>query len=365
MKPHFTGLDRFNTMISNISAFSTVPKFDMMTGDNGKMSKVASDNMSNDAQKNNEAVTTYQLEQQTEVVKKVFGESSVNEIIGDEPSTYAAKCRDYLNGGGEDETFDTSDIEQNMKRMYSFLYQQDTLVDNLKKIREAYDKGMENIEKEYKKSYDDVVKRYKNSADKTTFKDNIGQSGSDLNSELNKAKQAGEEADRKIKEQYSLVYGKVINEDGAKITTGGSNGSQQSTNTVVPKNDPNSTDTKALDAKNKATNKDFKDATSTTKSNNKESSNATSAAGTVNALDKVSAGATEEQLAQFETTSIDLLRAFGNARSLLMGAALNALTDTRNDFMAIVRAHVRSWVGQTEGPDQSPEEKQNMPTGKL
>lgn len=371
MKPHFDGLDRFNTMISNISAFSVVPKFEMMVDDSSgsgksKMNQVASDNMANDAQKNNEAVTKYQQEQQAEVVKKVFGVSDAGNVIDEnEPSTYAAKCREYLNGGADDETYNSSDIEQNMKRMYSFLYQQDTLVDNLKKIREAYDKGMENIEKEYKKSYDDVVKRYKNSADKNTFKTDINTNGSALNDELKNAKKDGAEADQKIKEQYSLVYGKVINEDGAKITTGGSNGSQQSTNTVVPTNSPNTTDTKTLDAKNKATNKDFKDRTSTTKSNNKESSNATSAAGTANALDNVSKGATEEQLAQFETASIDLLRAFGNARSLLMGAALNALTDTRNDFMAIIRAHVRSWVGQTEGPDQSPEEKQSMPTGKL
>lgn len=369
MHDHFTGLDNFNKMVSNVSAFASVPDFTDMD----QISAVSRQS-SQSSEKATENVDAYTLYQQKELIKNVWGDSVVNTIVEDnDTSGFAGRCRNYMNGGEEVQTYSGSDMEgKKMELMYNFCYKYDALVDNLKKIREAYDKGMANIETQYKKGYDEIVKKAKNmskgdisnqasdyvkagadKADPNNLKDgSLGKELAQANKNIKDAKAAANQ-NANASYVYSSVYGKAINE-APEITTGGNN-----TDTTINKADDSYSGKNNSDL-DKESNRISKAGTSDAKSIKNDSSTMSKSAtdyGKAKASSNALSGKSQEEINRYEDTAINLLRAYGNARSLLMGAALNALSDTRKDWFDVIRAHVRTWVGTVNNDNQNTDTK--------
>lgn len=364
MSNHFEGLKRFNQLATNSKGvFTDIPKISNIEDITARASTSATN--ANAADVSTKAVDAFTIEQQTEAVKAAWGDGVVKTIVEkDDPSGYAGRCRAYMNGDQED--FTGSQLEGKlMENMYNFCYKYDDLVANLKKIKDAYDKGMANIETEYKKGIDEAKKALSSATpeQKDAVK-NVQDASVDVNNNDHALAAARKDADAAVDKAeseekkanntsstsiqagyvYSSVYNNYINEDGAQITTGPNNNSSD-TATV--------TGTGESDKKNANLNASIKSnntAASGAASNIKDKASQTSGAAKNSALSQTykTGAENEAALAKYEDNAISMLRAYGNARSLIMGAALNALSDARKDYFDIIRAHVRSWVGAVD-----------------
>ena len=368
MQDHFEGLklyrDKFQPNVKTI--FTQVPNFENLNKIADDLAKTTTE--TNKTEKGQEAVDAYTVAQQ-KVVVDALGDQNLHDP--NDTAGFGGRIRNWLNGGETIEDFSGAQLEENMENMYNFLYRYDATVEGLKKIKESFDQGMTNIENAYKKGFDAMSKKVKDkltngknaevAASRANAKSGIT-AGDDIGTEIQKAQKDANDASKELKRNtqsspinsaYSYVYGKVITEADVSVDNSSSNNSSKTVSGGGAGKDP-----KNLDAVNKADRKSDTDVNKTVRDDTATGKTIGTGAG-ADAASKLAArdGVKNEDLANYENNALAMVRAWGNARSICMGAALNMLTDTRKDYMDIIRAHVRSWVGQTAGPDQNVDTK--------
>lgn len=361
MQDHFEGQKNFDTMITHVKdVFAKIPDLSSIDAIMGDLTKLAKNNPGDKlSEKGSNLVDDFTYAQQTSVLQAIGMTNTSSIADSSDIQGFAGRFRNWLNGGEEINEYSGSELEgKNMELMYNFLYRYDATVEKLKKIKDAFDTGMTAIETSFKKGYDamsksvkgvdkaDVVKAANDAADKSKSDDSIkGTLASELRDATKEAKAT--------KEAYSYVYGKVINE--ADIDSGKSNNTDTKINTGDPSY--NSKNYKTLDTENKTTRKQGTETASDVKSNTNQIKGNVGGKGQLTAAALKGTGVTDENLSKYEDYALSMIRAWGNTRSLCMGAALNSLSDTRRDYFDVIRAHVRSWIGTTAGPDQNTDAK--------
>lgn len=368
MQDHFEGLKNYRDKLQpNIKTiFTQVPNFEDLNKIADDLAKTTND--ANKTEKGQEAVDAYTIAQQ-KVVSDALGDANL--LDPNDTAGFGGRIRNWLNGGETIEDFSGAQLEENMENMYNFLYRYDATVEGLKKIKESFDQGMTNIENAYKKGFDAMSKKVKDkltagkndevAASRANAKSGIT-AGDDIGQEIQKAQKDANDASKELKRNtqtttvnsaYSYVYGKVVTEADVSVDNSSNNNSSKTVSGGGA-----GKDTKNLDTANKADRKSDTDVNKTVRDDTNTGKTIGTGAG-ADAASKLAAkdGVKNEDLANYENNALAMVRAWGNARSICMGAALNMLTDTRKDYMDIIRAHVRSWVGQTTGPDQNVDTK--------
>ena len=361
MQDHFEGQKNFDTMITHVKdVFAKIPDLSSIDAIMGDLTKLAKSNPGDKlSEKGSNLVDDFTYAQQTSVLQAIGMTNTSSIADSSDLQGFAGRFRNWLNGGEEINEYSGSELEgKNMELMYNFLYRYDATVEKLKKIKDAFDTGMTAIETSFKKGYDamsksvkgvdkaDVVKAANDAADKSKSDDSIkGTLASELRDATKEAKAT--------KEAYSYVYGRVINE--ADIDSGKSNNTDTKINTGDPSY--NSKNYKTLDTENKTTRKQGTETASDVKSNTNQIKGNVGGKGQLTAAALKGTGVTDENLSKYEDYALSMIRAWGNTRSICMGAALNSLSDTRRDYFDVIRAHVRSWIGTTAGPDQNTDAK--------
>ena len=361
MQDHFEGQKNFDTLVGKVKdVFSKVPDLSDLEKIEAELGKIAGDDKTNTptggdlTKAGNATVDKFTLSQQEQVATAI-GITNIKSFVDpDDIAGFAGRIRNWLNGGEEIDEYSGSDLEgAHMEHMYNFLYKYDATVEKLKKIKDAFDSGMSGIESAYKKGYDAVSKTLKgvSSADVTKAKADTSGASSELSKELKDAKA---EAEAK-KEAYSYVYGRVINEDGVQIDAG----SSKNTDSKINAGDSSYSqkDNKSLDTANKANRKEGSETASDVKSDSNHMKGVAGGQSKLTAANMKEKGVSDENLAKYEDYALSMIRAWGNTRSLCMGAALNSLSDTRRDYFDVIRAHVRTWIGTTTAPDQNTDSK--------
>jgi len=368
MQNHFNGMKLYEQkLLPNVKTiFTTIPDFTELEKISNTLANITKE--TDKVAKGQEAVDAYTLQQQNVVAKALTGNDNDSDLIdSNDTAGFGGRIRNWLNGGETVEDFSGSDLEEHMETMYNFLYRYDATVEGLKKIKDAFDQGMTNIETSYKKGFDEMKKKVKddlNNGDNAKIAkskaavdaDNVKKSdtlGQELKNVQDDAKKASAELKRQPQNSaYSYVYGRVISEAETTMSTG----SNSTTSTVS--GGGAGKDTKNLDTANKSDRQSSSETSKTVKADATTGKTVGTGAGASAAVNIAGqTGVKNEDLENYETNALSMVRAWGNARSICMGAALNMLSDTRKDYMDIIRAHVRSWVGQTAGPDQNVEAK--------
>lgn len=363
MQDHFEGQKNFDSLVGKVKdVFSKVPDLASLEAIETELGKIAGDDPTKTptggdlTKAGNAAVDKFALSQQEEVTKAI-GITNIKSFVDpDDIPGFAGRIRNWLNGGEEIDEYSGSDLEgAHMEHMYNFLYKYDATVEKLKKIKDAFDNGMSGIESAYKKGYDAMSKSVKGVEANDITAAKSDSETSDPNSELGKELKAAKAETEAKKEAYSYVYGKVINEDGVQIDAG----STKNTDSKINSGDSsyNQKDNKSLDTANKAERKEGSETASDIKSDSNHMKGVAGGKGRLTAANMKEKGVSDENLSKYEDYALSMIRAWGNARSLCMGAALNSLSDTRRDYFDVIRAHVRSWVGTTNGPDQNTDSK--------
>lgn len=361
MQDHFKGQENFDSLVSKVKdVFSKVPDLSDLEAIDTELGKIAGTDASKTptggdlTKAGNAAVDKFTLSQQGVVVDALGITDKKNFVDPDDIAGFAGRIRNWLNGGEEIDEYSGSDLEgAHMEHMYNFLYQYDATVEKLKKIKDAFDNGMSGIESAYKKGYDAISKSLKgvSAADVTKAKADTTGASSELSKELKDAKAEAEAKN----EAYSYVYGRVINEDGVQIDAGSTKNTDSKINTGD--SSYNQKDNKSLDTANKANRKEGSETASDIKSDSNHMKGVAGGQSKQTAANMKEKGVSDENLAKYEDYALSMVRAWGNTRSLCMGAALNSLSDTRRDYFDVIRAHVRTWIGTTTGPDQNTDAK--------
>lgn len=363
MQDHFEGQKNFDTLVSKVKdVFSKVPELSDLQTIEGKLNDIAGSDPSKTptggdlTKAGNAAVDKFTISQQEEVAKAIGITNTKIFVDPDDIPGFAGRIRNWLNGGEEIDEYSGSDLEgAHMEHMYNFLYKYDATVEKLKKIKDAFDNGMSGIESAYKKGYDAMSKSLKDvsAADVAAAKADAAKDNpnSELGKELKDAKAEAEAT----KEAYSYVYSRVINEDGVQIDAG----SNKNTDSKINRGDSSYSqkDNKSLDTANKADRKEGSETASDIKSDSSHMKGVAGGQSKLTAANMKEKGVSDENLAKYEDYALSMIRAWGNTRSLCMGAALNSLSDTRRDYFDVIRAHVRTWIGTTNAPDQSTDSK--------
>jgi hypothetical protein len=362
MQDHFEGQKNFDTMVAHVKdVFAKIPDLTSLEAITDNVKNLAGSNPGDKlSEKGDNLVDGFTYVQQTDVLQAIGMTNTKSIVDSSDLQGFAGRFRNWLNGGEEINEYSGSELEgKNMELMYNFLYKYDATVEKLKKIKDAFDTGMTAIETSFKKGYDamsksvkgvdqaDVAKAAKDAADQSKSDESIRGT---LASEL---RDASKEA-KATKEAYSYVYGRAINE--ADIDSGNSNSNTETkTNTGDPSY--NAKNNKALDTENKTARKQGTETASDVKSDANQIKGNAGGKGQLTAAELKAKGVSDENLSKYEDYALSMIRAWGNTRSLCMGAALNSLSDTRRDYFDVIRAHVRTWIGTTAGPDQNTDTK--------
>ena len=352
MQDHFKGQENFDMLVGKVKdVFSKVPDLSDLEKIEAELGKIAGDDASKTptggdlTKAGNAAVDKFTLSQQEEVAKAIGITNIKSFVEADDLPGFAGRIRNWLNGGEEIDEYSGSDIEgAHMEHMYNFLYKYDATVEKLKKIKDAFDNGMSGIESAYKKGYDAMSKSLKDVSAADVTKAKADAATDSPSSELGKELKAAKAEAEATKEAYSYVYGRVINEDGVQIDAGSSKNTDSKNN-------------KSLDTANKADRKEGSETASDVKSDSNHMKGVAGGQSKQTAANMKEKGVSDENLAKYEDYALSMIRAWGNTRSLCMGAALNSLSDTRRDYFDVIRAHVRTWIGTTTAPDQNTDSK--------
>lgn len=363
MQDHFAGMKIFNDKFTPNAKplFAQIPKMDNLKDIEDQLTGLA-DTKPGDklGEKGQDLVDKFTVAQQIQIADTL---GAKNLVDASDTSGFAGRLRNFLNGGEEINEYSGSELEgDKMEIMYNFLYKYDATVESLKKIKDAFDTGMSGIETAYKKGFDSMKSSIKNveSSDVKnaldTAKGDSDPGSGTLAAELKDAKKDAEATPEAQNSAYSYVYGTVITE--ADIDAGSGGGNKNDGKIVAGDSNYSGKSNKGLEDSNKATRKTgTQDASDVKKDANFAKSNTAAGQSKMTAAELKSKGASNEDLEKYEDYALSMVRAWGNVRSVAMGAALNMLSDTRRDYFDVIRAHVRSWVGQTTAPDQNTDTK--------
>lgn len=357
MKDHFTG-------IKNLLAFTgegagdgpglafmrtcpTSEDFNNITkaaGHGANATSVDKSQLSSDTANSN-ALDAYTIAQQELCAGKIPG--GTNLVDKTNSSAFGDNIKEHFIGDSEIE-YGSEELKSKMQIMYNFLYLSDTYISRLKKVREAYEAGMTKIEAEYKKAFESITKKYSEKKDLKAEADKTAKQN-EIDKEVGDATTKATASNAQIKKEY-CVYSHVYDKLLLEVEIGGNTSGSSSDDDNIIKQGYKGKDTpddKAIKEKEKKLSQAGTNSKNTINSNTGAGKDvaAGAGAGAANTVNKTE-GITDEQVNAFKTNAIDMLKAFGNTRNTVMGAALTALQKTRDDYWAVIRAHVQSYLGQ-------------------
>jgi len=365
MRNHKEGVNRIINIYKNkVNSFAVPLKYDEIgfEDDNiNSINKSARENMANDNEARNNAEKAYTRGQYTSVLETLDINLGVNLSDDDELNGIAASLTSYFNGGNEDETWSTTKINDNMPHMFDMLYQYNDYVAGLTKMKEAFVSAMDKNEKAYIAQFEKMKKlaNTENEANKPNATESQKTSGAEAGSALNKAIEDVKK-DNAQNEAFSRVYGKAINESEVKIDRGSSSAAGSSAGTDSDRPDTVKSGTNKIDtSSNKKSGADISKKGTDTAAQIKTGVDTDSAAksATSQFANPNTRQASSEQLDNFQSHATALIKAYSTVRTTIFGSMLNGLQNMRGDYMAIVRAHVNSYLGAVNNPDSDTSRK--------
>lgn len=369
MRNHKVGVERIINIYKNkVNSFAIPLQFDIKkdvdpenTNSVDAINKSASDNMSGDNEARNAAEKAYTRGQYTSVLKTLDINLGANLSDDDELNGIAASLTSYFNGGNEDETWSTSEINDNMPHMFDMLYQYNDYVAGLNKMKDAFVSAMDKNEKAYISQFEKMKKlaNTENEGNKVDATESQKTSGAEAGSALDKALKDAKKDNAK-NEAFSRVYGKAINEVDVKIDRGSSSAAGSSAGTDSDRPDTVKSGTNKIDtSSNKKAGTDISKKGTDTAAQIKSGTDTEGAANkaTVRFANQNMRQASSEQLDNFQSHATALIKAYSTVRTTIFGSMLNGLQNMRGDYMAIVRAHVNSYLGAVNNPDSDTSRK--------
>lgn len=293
---------------------------------------------------------------------------------------FNAVVKEFFSGGDESE-FAASEL--NMTDLYNTCFSSETIINELKKTQVKYNKWIEDVERKYNatyKQFNDLIQ--KNKAQKQTKKeaDKVVKSSKSTNAErkeaVAKSKEAQVEinktndelektrndlADEKRKAQeaagkteslnlYSSIYNKVLTE--AELSTSSSSGGGTSKSYVAP---GSATGVAGKDVSTTASNTSARNAAEANrKEQEKDAAVSTADAGVQAANDATKdKGLDEKDLQIFASNVTSYTTICTETITTIFGAKCNGITKMRNDYMQIIRYHVKYWLGKPNDSDDN------------
>lgn len=297
---------------------------------------------------------------------------------------FAAIVKEYFSGG-DDQDFPADSL--NMTDLYNTCFSSETIIAELKKTQVKYNKWIEDVERTFNAKYKEMnaLVQKKAAEDKKAAEADAKSKDSNLSKEdqakyaqvstdaknasqastdeINKLKSSDDQIkqdiqkaqdDRKIQNNsfnlYSAVYNTVLSE--AKLKTNNSSGSSSSNNNVV--RGGSSPDTSDRNVANSGANQQARaSAEASRKAQETKASEISQGAGTVAHAKAETDGLDEKQVQEFSTNVTTYTTIATETITTIFGAKCNGITKMRNDYMQIIRYHVRYWLGKPNDSDDN------------
>ena len=300
---------------------------------------------------------------------------------------FNAIVKEYFSGG-EDQDFAADSL--NMTDLYNTCYSSETIISELKKTQVKYNKWIEDVERTFNAKYKEMnalVEKEKaaNAAadassekageavangdteaakqhlqDTTAANDAAKASREEINKTLANDKTLADETKQKQAERqvqnhsynlYSAVYNTVLSE--AKVSSNGSSDSSSSGGGPVKGNSSNDTANKGVSTA--PVNSQAKSAAEASRKVQAAKAADTATGAGIAAHNKAveNGGLDESKLQEFSTNVTTYSTIATETITTIFGAKCNGITKMRNDYMQIIRYHVKYWLGKPDDSDDN------------
>lgn len=361
--------------------FAGTPEFDQYISDDfiQKMADSAKDASNPDDGTIEEKKAKWQL-----AIHQRF--CAVDNIKADlkEDDDFNAVVKEFYSGGESE--MDVAASELNMTDLYNTCFSAETIINELKKTQVKYNKWIEDVERKYNatyKQFNDMIQKNKaltnkrDEAEKSAQQAQANGNSEEANkhdaesreaqAEINKtdaamtaAKKDLETQQTKAKEAavkkeslnlYSSVYNRILTEL-ASPTVNSSTGGGTSKDHVAP-GSSNDTSGKGVSTSTvNTTNKNAAEAARKQQEKNAAASTATAGVQAANDAEK-DGGLDEKNLQIFATNVTTYSTICTETITTIFGAKCNGITKMRNDYMQIIRYHVKYWLGKPNDSDDN------------
>ena len=359
--------------------FAGTPEFDQYISDDfiQKMADSAKDASNPDDGTIEEKKAKWQL-----AIHQRF--CAVDNIKADlkEDDDFNAVVKEFYSGGESE--MDVAASELNMTDLYNTCFSAETIINELKKTQVKYNKWIEDVERKYNatyKQFNDMIQKnkaqekIKDDAQKVTGstettgaeKKEAAVKSREAEAEINKTNAAMADAKKDLEDQqakakeatekkeslnlYSSVYNRILTEL-ASPTVNGSTGGGTSKDYVAP-GSSNDTSGKGVSTSTvNTTNKNAAEAARKQQEKNAAASTATAGVQAANDAEK-HGGLDEKNLQIFATNVTTYSTICTETITTIFGAKCNGITKMRNDYMQIIRYHVKYWLGKPNDSDDN------------
>ena len=361
--------------------FAGIPDFNQYVNDTFVQDMASSAGKATAEKENAEELKTtwaYEIHKRFCIVDKIKTDLQKDE-------DFAAVVKEYFSGGEERET---PASELNMTDLYNTCFSAETIIAELKKTQTKYNKWIEDVEKRYNAEYkkmNDLVNKHKeaqkaeNQANKDAYdasktpeernaakaksaeaqaqQDAAKQEMDKQRDELEKAKTAADkakaEAVRKENLSYDLysnVYGRVLNELTMSTSSTSGSGTSKTYNAAGPSSQTSGAGVSTNDTNSKVRT----DAEANRKYQEKSASAAAADSAVSGAKDAEAIGGLDENtLREFSSNVTTYATLCTETITTIFGAKCNGITKMRNDYMQIIRYHVKFWLGKPNDSDDN------------
>jgi len=300
-----------------------------------------------------------------------------------EDDDFNAVVKEFYSGGESE--MDVAASELNMTDLYNTCFSAETIINELKKTQVKYNKWIEDVERKYNatyKQFNDMIQKnkaqekIKDDAQKVTGspettgaeKKEAAAKSREAEAEINKTNTAMADAKKDLEDQqakakeaaavkkeslnlYSSVYNRILTEL-ASPTVNSSSGGGTSKDHVAP-GSSNDTSGKGVSTSTvNTTNKNAAEAARKQQEKNAAASTATAGVQAANDAEK-DGGLDEKNLQIFATNVTTYSTICTETITTIFGAKCNGITKMRNDYMQIIRYHVKYWLGKPNDSDDN------------
>lgn len=352
-----TGWPRIQNAISKVTEFSKPISSDEF--DNINTNADDNSGSGSDAEKRSNELVNYKKAQYTELFSAKCLNINTSDVPLDEDDlpSVSANLTKYFKGGDPDTTFTSEDLTNKMNTMYKVIYSYNETVDGLNKIQETFNAAMNKSEQAYNNTFEKIknainkVQTTSKAASENPSDAQKSKANQDADEHLKKLLADASKKSSKSKEEsfkISLDNNIYINEAEVTVGSSGNNNSDQSNKSNTIKGGGNAVgnqgaqqDAKTQSETLKNSNNKVKDANSDVKIDSSDAA----AKGIVTTNDGDYKNTDMTKLNEFQTHATNLINAYATCRTTIFGSLLNAIQATRVNYMAVIRAHVSSYVG--------------------
>lgn len=298
--------------------------------------------------------------------------------------------KEYFSGG-EDQEFAASEL--NMTDLYNTCFSSETIINELKKTQVKYNKWIEDVERKYNATYKQFYDMVQKSKAQQNTKDSADQAkaqaqkdgntdeanAQDVKSreaqgKIDEINNAREEARKELKDQeekakkaaaeakqpqtsqnssmnlYSSVYNRVFSEAEVSSSSSASTGNSSKTY-VAP---ASATGTSGKGVSTGAGNTAAKNAAEANRKQQEKNAAVATAGAATKAADAGESSTLDEKDLQIFATNVTTYSTICTETiTTIFGAKCNGITKMRNDYMQIIRYHVKYWLGKPNDSDDN------------